>query len=113
MDSGVAKKAISDLESYKDKLKEGVFKSALLLRPVFETATKVKRRIVFAEGEDERVLRAAQAIWEETSEQPSLIGRPSVLEQRCERLGLVIRPDIDIEIVNPEDDRRYRDDWTR
>ena len=64
----------------------------------------MKRRIVFAEGEDERVLRAAQAILEETSEQPILIGRPSVLEQRCERLGLVVRPGRDFEIVNPEDD---------
>ena len=112
MRSGVAKKPIADLENYKDKLKEGVFKSALLMRPVFEAAKKVKRRIVFAEGEDERVLRAAQAILEETSEQPILIGRPSVLEQRCERLGLVIRPNIDFEIVNPEDDPRYRDYWT-
>ena len=112
MKSGVAKKPIADLKSYKDKLKEGVFKSALLMRPVFETAKKVKRRIVFAEGEDERVLRAAQAILEETSELPILIGRPSVLEQRCERLGLVIRPNVDFEIVNPEDDPRYRDYWT-
>ena len=111
MKSGVAKKPIADLKSYKDKLKEGVFKSALLMRPVFETAKKVKRRIVFAEGEDERVLRAAQAILEETSELPILIGRPSVLEQRCERLGLVIRPNVDFEIVNPEDDPRYRDYW--
>ena len=112
MKSGVAKKPIADLKSYKDKLKEGVFKSALLMRPVFETAKRVKRRIVFAEGEDERVLRAAQAILEETSELPILIGRPSVLEQRCERLGLVIRPNVDFEIVNPEDDPRYRDYWT-
>ena len=112
MKSGVAKKPIADLKSYKDKLKEGVFKSALLMRPVFETAKKVKRRIVFAEGEDERVLRAAQAILEETSELPILIGRPTVLEQRCERLGLVIRPNVDFEIVNPEDDPRYRDYWT-
>ena len=112
MKSGVAKKPIPDLESYKDKLKEGVFKSALLMRPVFETAKRVKRRIVFAEGEDERVLRAAQDILEETSEQPILIGRPSVLEQRCERLGLVVRPGRDFEIVNPEDDPRYRDYWT-
>ena len=73
---------------------------------------KGEEKIVFAEGEDERVLRAAQAILEETSEQPILIGRPSVLEQRCERLGLVVRPDRDFEIVNPEDDLRYRDYWT-
>ncbi len=111
MDTGVAARPIDDLTAYKAKLDASVYKSALLMRPVFQAAAQVSRRIVFAEGEDERVLRAAQAILEETSEQPILIGRPSVIEQRCERLGLDIRPERDFNIVNPEDDPRYRDYW--
>ncbi|MEO3413771.1 NADP-dependent malic enzyme [Roseovarius sp. CAU 1744] len=111
METGVATRPVDDLEAYKEKLDASVYKSALLMRPVFEAAANVSRRIVFAEGEDERVMRAAQAILEETSELPILIGRPSVIEQRCERLGLDIRPGRDINIVNPEDDPRYRDYW--
>ncbi len=111
MDSGVAKRPIDDLEAYKEKLNQTVFKSALLMRPVFEAAAASSRRIVFAEGEDERVLRAAQAILEETTETPILIGRPEVIEARCERLGLVVRPGKDLQIVNPENDPRYYDYW--
>ena len=111
MESGVARQPIDDLDAYKDRLDASVYKSALLMRPVFEAAATAERRIVFAEGEDERVLRAAQAILEETTETPILIGRPSVIEQRCERLGLTIRPGDDVNIVNPEDDPRYRDYW--
>ncbi|WP_113912021.1 NADP-dependent malic enzyme [Roseovarius dicentrarchi] len=112
MESGVATRPLDDLNIYKAKLDASVFKSALLMRPVFEASKKDARRIVFAEGEDERVLRAAQAVLEETSEQPILIGRPSVIETRCERLGLNIRPGRDFQLVNPEDDPRYRDYWT-
>ncbi|WP_209597083.1 NADP-dependent malic enzyme [Ruegeria sp. HKCCSP351] len=112
MESGVAKRPIEDLESYKEKLNQTVFKSALLMRPVFEAAAVASRRIVFAEGEDERVLRAAQAILEETTETPILIGRPDVIETRCEKLGLTIRPGKDCQIVNPENDPRYYDYWT-
>ena len=111
MESDVARQPIADLDAYKDRLDASVYKSALLMRPVFEAAATAERRIVFAEGEDERVLRAAQAILEETTETPILIGRPSVIEQRCERLGLTIRPGDDVNIVNPEDDPRYRDYW--
>ncbi len=111
MASGVAARPIEDLAIYKARLDASVFKSALLMRPVFEASKKDARRIVFAEGEDERVLRAAQAILEETSEQPILIGRPGVIETRCERLGLNIRPGRDFRLVNPEDDPRYRDYW--
>ncbi|MCB1408073.1 MAG: NADP-dependent malic enzyme, partial [Rhodobacteraceae bacterium] len=82
-----------------------------LMRPVFESAKAASRRIVFAEGEDERVLRAAQAIMEETTEVPILIGRPEVIERRCERYGLPIRPGREFEVVNPENDPRYRDYW--
>ncbi|MEX0306575.1 MAG: NADP-dependent malic enzyme [Ruegeria sp.] len=111
MKSGVAKRPIDDLEAYKERLNQTVFKSALLMRPVFEAAAVASRRIVFAEGEDERVLRAAQAILEETTETPILIGRPDVINARCERLGLTVRPGQDFQIVNPQDDPRYYDYW--
>ena len=111
MDSGVAERPLDDLKAYKERLNQSVFKSALLMRPVFDAARTASRKIVFAEGEDERVLRTAQAILEETTEQPILIGRPDVLEMRCERLGLEIRPGRDFHIVNPQDDPRYRDYW--
>ncbi len=111
MESGVATRPLEDINAYTASLTASVFKSALLMRPVFEAAATAARRIVFAEGEDERVLRAAQAILEETTELPILIGRPDVIHTRCERLGLNIRPDRDFSIVNPERDERYRDYW--
>ncbi|MCR9275900.1 MULTISPECIES: NADP-dependent malic enzyme [Mameliella] len=111
MESGVAMRPLEDIEAYKQRLDASVYKSALLMRPVFQAAATASRRIVFAEGEDERVLRAAQAILEETTETPILIGRPEVIETRCERMGLEIRPDRDFNIVNPENDPRYRDYW--
>ncbi len=111
MESGVASRPIEDLDAYKHRLDGSVFKSALLMRPVFEAARTASRRIVFSEGEDERVLRAAQAVLEETTETPILIGRPEVIERRCARYGLTIRPGQDFEIVNPENDPRYRDYW--
>ena len=111
MESGVATRPLDDLAAYKHRLDGSVFKSALLMRPVFEAARTASRRIVFAEGEDERVLRASQAVLEETTETPILIGRPEVIERRCERYGLKIRPGQDFEIVNPENDPRYRDYW--
>ncbi|MCK0149601.1 NADP-dependent malic enzyme [Marivita sp. S6314] len=111
MESGVARRPVENLDAYKAKLDASVYKSALLMRPVFQAAATAARRIVFAEGEDERVLRAAQAILEETTETPILIGRPEVIASRCERLGLEIRPDRDFTIVNPENDPRYRDYW--
>ncbi len=111
MESGVATRPLDDLDAYKAHLDASVYKSALLMRPVFEAAGTAARRIVFAEGEDERVLRAAQAILEETTETPILIGRPEVIARRCERLGLEIRPERDFTLVNPESDPRYRDYW--
>lgn len=112
MKSGVATRPLADMEAYRESLNQSVFKSALLMRSVFEAAARSKRQIVLSEGEDERVLRAAQAILEETNEQPILIGRPDVISQRCERLGLKIRPNEDFRLVNPENDPRYRDYWT-
>ncbi|MCU9850305.1 NADP-dependent malic enzyme [Defluviimonas sp. WL0024] len=111
METGVATRPIDDLEAYKQKLQGSVFKSALIMRPVFEAARSASRRIVFAEGEDERVLRAANAMLEEMTDRPILIGRPEVIERRCERAGLPIRPGSDFELVNPENDPRYRDYW--
>ncbi|WP_026757861.1 NADP-dependent malic enzyme [Sediminimonas qiaohouensis] len=111
MESGVATRPIEDLDEYKTRLDGSVFKSALLMRPVFEAARTASRRIVFAEGEDERVMRAAQAVLEDTTEQPILIGRPEVIEARAERAGLTIKAGRDFEIVNPENDPRYRDYW--
>ncbi|MEO1178617.1 MAG: phosphate acyltransferase, partial [Pseudomonadota bacterium] len=100
-----------DLEAYRRKLDSSVFKSALLMRPVFEAARAKARRIVFAEGEDERVLRAAQAMVEETTERPILIGRPDVIDARIEKAGLTLRLGESVEFVNPENDPRYRDYW--
>jgi malate dehydrogenase (oxaloacetate-decarboxylating)(NADP+) len=112
METGVATRPIADLDAYKDRLQGSVFRSALIMRPVFEAARQATRRIIFAEGEDERVLRAANAMLEETTDKPILIGRPEVIAVRCERYGLPIRPDRDFEVVNPESDHRYRDYWS-
>jgi malate dehydrogenase (oxaloacetate-decarboxylating)(NADP+) len=111
METGVATRPIEDLDGYVERLNQSVFKSALLMRPVFDAARAESRRIVFAEGEDERVLRAAQAMIEETTERPILIGRPDVINARIERDGLAIRPGDNVEIVNPEQDDRYRAYW--
>ncbi|MCL4123892.1 UNVERIFIED_CONTAM: hypothetical protein GTU68_056905 [Idotea baltica] len=109
METGVATRPV-DLKSYKAQLDASVFKSAMLMRPVFQAAATASRRIVFAEGEDERVLRASQAVLEETTETPILIGRPDVIKARAERAGLTI--DLaKLDIVNPENDPRYRDYW--
>jgi len=111
METGVALRPIEDMEAYRRKLDGSVFKSALLMRPVFQAARLAPRRIVFAEGEDERVLRASQAMLEETTERPILIGRPEVIETRIERAGLTLRLGHDVDLVNPENDPRYRDYW--
>ena len=111
MESGVATRPMADLDAYKRGLDGSVFKSALIMRPVFEASKVAARTIVFAEGEDERVLRAAHAMMEETNDIPILIGRPDVVESRCERAGLPIRPGRDVHLVNPENDPRYRDYW--
>ena len=111
MESGVATRPIADMDAYRRKLDGSVFRSTLIMRPVFEVARTVTRNIIFAEGEDERVLRAANAMIEEMTDKPILIGRPEVIEHRCERAGLPIRPGRDFEIVNPQNDPRYRDYW--
>ena len=111
MESGVATSPIEDLAAYRQKLDGSVFRSALIMRPVFEAAATATRRIVFAEGEDERVLRAANAMLEEMTDRPILVGRPEVIAQRAERAGLPMRPGRDFEIVDPDNDPRYGDYW--
>jgi malate dehydrogenase (oxaloacetate-decarboxylating)(NADP+) len=110
METGVAQLAI-DLKEYRAKLEGSVFRTAMLMRPVFEAARSASRRLIFAEGEDMRVLRAVQAIVEEGVDNPILIGRPDVVESRIEREALPLKADRDFEIVNPNDDPRYREYW--
>ncbi|EKE43283.1 malic enzyme [Oceaniovalibus guishaninsula JLT2003] len=111
MESGVATRQL-DLEEYARGLQGQVYRSALVMRPVLIAARQAKRRIVFAEGEEPRVLRAAQAINDEGVGRPVLIGRPEVVEARIEREGLSLVAGQDFELVNPESDTRYRDYWT-
>jgi malate dehydrogenase (oxaloacetate-decarboxylating)(NADP+) len=111
MDTGVATRPIEDLAAYRRKIDGSVFRSAMIMRPVFDAAATASRRIVFAEGENERVLRAATAMIEETTDKPILIGRPDVVESRIVRAGLPIKAGRDFELVNPESDPRYRDYW--
>jgi len=112
MESGVATRPITDFGAYEQSLTQFVYQSGLIMKPVFTAAKAAPRRIVYAEGEDERVLRAAQIVVDEGLAKPILVGRPQVVEQRLERLGLRVRPGKGIELVNPEFDPRYRDYWT-
>ncbi|KRA48317.1 NADP-dependent malic enzyme [Devosia sp. Root635] len=109
MESGVAKNPISDWDAYMDSLNRFVFRSGLVMKPIIDRAQGQNKRIAFADGEDERVLRAAQVVLEERIARPILVGRPSVIEARIERFGLNLKPGTDFEIINPEDDPRYRD----
>ena len=109
MASGVAQRPIADFAAYRDQLNRFVFRSGLVMKPMIERAQGQNARIAFADGEDERVLRAAQVLLEDKIARPILIGRPSVIDSRLERFGLTIRPDKDFEVINPEDDPRYRD----
>ncbi len=112
MDSGVATRPIEDFEAYKMRLNQFVFQSGLVMKPIFEQARSTLRRVVYAEGEQERVLRAVQVVVDDGLARPILIGRRKVLEMRIERLGLRLRPDEHFEICDPEDDPRYREYWT-
>ena len=108
-DSGVATRPIADLDAYRADLTRYVFKSVMLMRPLFEKARLESKRLVYAEGEESRVLQAVQTVVDESLAQPILIGRPSVIEKRIERLGLRLKPDTDFEVVNPENDARFRE----
>ena len=109
METGVAKRPITDFEAYNDSLNRFVFRSGLVMKPIIDRARGQGKRIAFADGEDERVLRATQVILEEGIARPILIGRPAVIEARIQRFGLNLNPARDFEIINPEDDPRYRD----
>ncbi|MHB2166246.1 NADP-dependent malic enzyme [Alsobacter sp. R-9] len=109
MDSGVATRPIADFRAYEEQLSRFVFRSGFIMKPLFAQAKDAPKRVIYADGEDERVLRAAQVAIEEGIAVPILVGRPAVIEARCERYGLGIRPGRDLAVVNPEDDPRYRD----
>ncbi|HEX7637154.1 MAG TPA: NADP-dependent malic enzyme [Burkholderiaceae bacterium] len=109
--SGVATRPIADMDAYVQSLGRFVSHTGMLMRPVFGAARQAPRRVAYAEGEDERVLRAVQIALDERLVKPILIGRPAVIEARIERAGLRLKPGRDFEIVNPEDDTRFRQYW--
>ncbi len=112
MATGVATRPIDDIEAYREKLDNSVYRSGMIMRKVFEAARISERRIIFAEGESERVSRASLNMLEETIDKPILIGRPDVVNARCEEYGLPIRPGRDFELINPQKDDRYHDYWS-
>jgi malate dehydrogenase (oxaloacetate-decarboxylating)(NADP+) len=112
MDSGVATRPIADFGAYREKLTQFVYHSGLLMKPIFAAAKKSPKRIVYAEGEDERVLRAVQVVVDEGLARPILVGRPAVIAARTERFGLRLEAGSDFDTINPEQDDRYRDYWT-
>jgi malate dehydrogenase (oxaloacetate-decarboxylating)(NADP+) len=117
MASGVATRPIADLDAYRSQLQQFVYHSGTFMKPIFAAARKAvsgggRGRIVFCEGEDERVLRAVQVVLDEGIARPILVARPAVLERRLERFGLRMKPGGDFEVVNPEFDPRYRDYWS-
>jgi malate dehydrogenase (oxaloacetate-decarboxylating)(NADP+) len=113
MESGVATRPIADFEAYNNQLLQFVYHSGLIMKPIFSAAKEgPRRRIVLSEGEDERMLRAAQVVVDEGLARVILVGRPGVVERRIERHGLRIRPGADFDLVNPESDPRYREYWT-
>jgi malate dehydrogenase (oxaloacetate-decarboxylating)(NADP+) len=112
IDSGVATRPLADLDAYRASLTQFVYHSGLIMKPLFAAAKAKPRRVVYAEGEDERVLRAVQVVLDEGLARPIVIGRPQVIERRLESLGLRMKAGSDFELVNPEFDPRYRDYWT-
>ncbi|PHQ66186.1 MAG: NADP-dependent malic enzyme [Sneathiella sp.] len=111
MESGVASRPIKDLKQYHQKLSNFVYRTGFVMKPLFDRARQELMRVVYAEGEDERVLSAVQSVIDEGLAAPILIGRRKVIEFRLKKLGLKIKPDDDFEIVDPEDDPRYREYW--
>ena len=107
--SGVARRPITDFEAYEERLNRFVFRSGFVMSPVFSRARSDPKRVIFADGEDERVLRATAAVLQEKLAVPILIGRPDVVAMRIKRHGLSIQPERDFELVNPHSDPRYRD----
>ena len=112
MESGVATRPIADFPAYRDKLSQFVFRTGLVMKPLFDRARRDPKRVVYAEGEDERVLRAVQTVIDEKLAHPILLGRRRVIESRLRQLGLRIKPEQDFELVDPQSDRRYKEYWT-
>ena len=112
-ESGVAQRPIADLEAYRERLKTFVYASGTTMKPIFDQAKKAHhKRVAYAEGEDERVLRAAQVVVDEGLARPTLIGRPAVIAARIETFGLRLKEELDYDVVNVEQDARYRDFWS-
>ncbi len=111
MDSGVATRPIEDMQEYKDKLSYFVFKSGLMMKPIFDKARNNPKRVVFSEGEDERVLRAVRTIIDDNLATPILIGRPKVVKARIEKIGIDLKIGRDFDLVNPQKDPRFKDYW--
>jgi malate dehydrogenase (oxaloacetate-decarboxylating)(NADP+) len=109
MESGVARRPIADFEAYADRLGRFVFRSGFMMKPLFAAARGAQKRVIYSEGEDERVLRATQVILEERLAKPVLIGRPEVIQERLKRYGLAMTVGVDFEVVDPRSDPRYRD----
>ena len=112
METGVATRPLEDLDAYQEQLNRFVFRSGTLMKPVFDAAVSAPRRVVYAEGEEERVLRAVQIALDEGFAQPILIGRPAVINARVDRYGLRFKPGVDCRVVDPEDDPNYREYWS-
>ena len=111
-DSGVALRPIADFDAYREKLQGFVYASGQIMRPIFNLAKRASsKRVAFAEGEEERVLRAVQVVVDEGLARPTLIGRPAVIAARCEKFGLRLKEGADYDVVNVEQDHRYRDFW--
>jgi malate dehydrogenase (oxaloacetate-decarboxylating)(NADP+) len=111
MDSGVATRPIIDMEAYKEKLGQFIYRTGFLMKPVYERARTDRKRVVYAEGEEETVLRAVQTVIDEKLAFPILVGRPDVIEARIERLSLRMRAGVDFELTNINDDPRFNDYW--
>ena len=111
MDSGVAVRPIEDFDAYRQKLSQFVYRSGQVMRPIFSKAREEPKRVVFAEGEEERVLRAVQSVLDEKLAKPVLIGRPDVIERRLDRFGLRLKVGRDVEVVDPSNDERYELYW--
>ena len=111
-DSGVAARPIDDMDAYRDKLQTFVYASGTTMKPIFTMAKRaINKRVAYAEGEEERVLRAVQVVVDEGLARPTLIGRPAVIAQRIEKFGLRLTAGTDYDLVDTENDRRYRDYW--
>ncbi len=111
-DSGVALRPITDMDAYKERLQSFVYASGTTMKPIFTAAKKaLKKRVAYAEGEEERILRAAQIVVDEGLARPTLIGRPAIIAQRIEKFGLRLKEELDYDVVNVEQDHRYRDFW--